>query len=748
MQALAFRRSPPGLALLAVGLTSLFLSTAAFGADATKPARKDTPAKLQPPEAKFTTKITPATAKPGDTVTYTITTKLAPEWHIYTFAEKPQKNGPANTQFDFFDPAGLEVEGTWKADRDAEKKVEPAFPDLPFVEFYEEEVSWSIDLVVPTTATPGKKSLKSQIQFQICDPKRCKPPSRVTVPPATLNVTATSAATLDPSGDRAAALALLTIGVETAPATAAPAAKPASTGVQAEIDRGVIPFVLFAALNGLLALLMPCVWPMLPITVNFFVKQGQARKGSTTGLAITYALSIIGIFTLVGLIFSVAFGASSTTQLGNNPWINLLFGIVFIAFGLSLLGLFEIRLPSALINASSQAEGRGGLIGVIFMALTLTITSFTCTAPLVGGLLVMAAKGSYFYPVLGLVVFSAFLALPFFVLALFPSLMQTMPRSGDWMNSVKVVGGLLEIGAAFKFLNTAEVSFAAGDFSKVWIDTEVLLSVWVVLAFVCGIYLLGLFRTNHDHEAVAVGPGRMLTGTLFLAIALYLAPALFGQPPRSNIYNLIAGILPPDASDLDLRELIVRESRSTDTTSSIADAGNSARPPRSAPDDAREQKATSSDPKEAILQERTVHGVSWGLSYDAAIAQAKESKRPVLIDFTGVNCANCRTMERKIMPLAEVVEAMRNFVTVQLYTDFVPINSLTEEQREDLALENLEREQEMTEQTTSPLYVVVDGEGKVLNSTAFDPDPSKFVQFLKDSLAKFETTNRVAVGSN
>jgi thiol:disulfide interchange protein DsbD len=368
------------------------------------------------------------------------------------------------------------------------------------------------------------------------------------------------------------------------------------------------------------------------------------------------------------------------------------------------------------------------------MALTLTITSFTCTAPLDAGLLVMASKGSYFYPELGLVIFATFLALPFFVLALFPSLMKTMPRSGDWMNSVKVVGGLLEIGAAFKFLNTAEVSFARGDISSVWIDAEVLLSIWVVLSFVCGIYLLGLFRTNHDHDVVSVGPGRMLTGSLFLVIALFLTPALFGNPPRSNFYDLIAGILPPDAGELE------RGGYSTGGASptQIVDAGSTPLLPPQA------QKATSTDPEEAIRQERTVHGVSWGLSYDAAIEEAKKSNRPVLIDFTGVNCANCRTMERKIMPRPEVIAEMQRFVTVQLYTDFVPISSLTQDDREDLALENLAHEQDLTGQTTSPLYAVLDPDGKVLGITAFDPNPAKFVQFLQDSLAKFQSGAKVA----
>ena len=180
----------------------------------------------------------------------------------------------------------------------------------------------------------------------------------------------------------------------------------------------------------------------------------------------------------------------------------------------------------------------------MFMALTLTITSFTCTFPVVGGLIVMASKGQFFYPIIGLATFSAVLALPFFLLALSPGLLSKMPKSGDWMNAVKIVGGLVEIGAAFKFINTAEIGFGAIP-EDAWFDAPVVLSIWVVLAAVCGLYLLGLFRTDHDHEEVRVGPGRILTGAFFLGIALFLAPALFGRPPREPDLVHLVGLLPP-----------------------------------------------------------------------------------------------------------------------------------------------------------------------------------------------------------
>lgn len=268
---------------------------------------------------------------------------------------------------------------------------------------------------------------------------------------------------------------------------------------------------------------------------EFFHQAGSGGKG-TTRLAVAYCLAIIGIFTLVGVLFSAFFGAASLQQLANHPYLNIFVAVLFLAFGLSLLGLFEISLPSVLLNASARGESKGGMVGVMFMATTLTITSFTCTFPVVGGLLVMAAGGSYLYPVLGLATFSTVVAVPFFLLALSPNLLSRMPKSGDWMNTVKTVGGLIEIGAAFKFLNTAEIAYKVPE--EAWIDAQMVLSVWVVLAAVCGMYLLGLFRTDHDYEEPKVGPGRLLFGCSFLFLAMYLGVGIvWSSATKSDIYK-------------------------------------------------------------------------------------------------------------------------------------------------------------------------------------------------------------------
>ncbi len=492
----------------------------------------------------------------------------------------------------------------------------------------------------------------------------------------------------------------------------------------------MIPFLFASALGGLFALVMPCVWPMVPITVNFFIKQGQGTSGrkKATGLAFMYCLSIIGVFTAVGVLFSFFFSASSLQNLANNPWLNLFVAGLFVIFGLSLLGLFELRLPSFLLNASAHNEGRGGLVGVFFMALTLTITSFTCTFPVVGGLLVMAAGGNFFYPIVGLATFATVLAFPFLLLALSPGLISKMPRSGDWMNAVKVVGGLVEIGAALKFINTAELACVVPE--DAWFDASVILTCWIALSVVCGLYLLGIFRTDHDHGDVKVGTGRIIFGAAFLGLAIYMAPALFGRPPKSLVWDrLIVGILPPDASEF--------------STPAFAAAG-----PETGGVASQAVKATSTDPAQAEKEEKKLHGVLWGMSFEQARELAASEKKPILIDFTGVNCSNCRLMESNVLPRPEVISLLKKFVTVQLYTDFVPISSITPDAREELAGANQVRLLKLAKEATNPFYVVLTAEGEVLGRMGGYNDPPVFLDFLSHALGRFPAVTNTDAKKN
>ena len=461
MPSVPLRLRPSGPARLGLIAAALFglafasLPPTTATAAAAKPAKKDSSPRIRPKEVRLTASVEPAEARAGETVTYRVSAQLDPGWHIYKYAKVQSDEGPRSTTFDFFDTAGLKVVGDWTASRPPIQKPEPAFNNM-VLEYYEDEVDWSIRLQVPAGTAPGKKVLRCQVGYQICDASSCKIPGQWTLPDVVLTVlpgggTAATAptATVGPAETSASAPAPKTSETKpdapATPAAAAPAAKvpavfpraaaepaPAPSGARSEIalkaEQGIIPFLLASALGGLIALAMPCVWPMVPITVNFFVKQGHQSKGQTTGLAVTYCLAIIGIFTAVGVLFSFFLSATALQRLANNPWLNVVVAVLFLAFGLSLLGLFEVRLPSFLLNASAQGESRGGLIGVVFMALTLTITSFTCTFPVVGGLLVMAAGGQFFLPIVGLATFATVLALPFFLLALSPGLLSRMPR--------------------------------------------------------------------------------------------------------------------------------------------------------------------------------------------------------------------------------------------------------------------------------------------------------------------------------
>ena len=688
-------------------------------ADAPKPKEKNSSERLRPKVATLTASIEPATAKPGDTVRLRVTAKLEPDWHIYEYAKTQPADGPKVTQFDLFATAGLTPEGDWTPDGSPILKEEPAFNNMVLA-FYEDKASWSIPLKLPADAKAGSRVLQCQVAYQICNAKSCLPPGRWTLPEVVLTVASAGSpapAAVPPAPERPAAV----VSAATVPASAPAAPRKVVSDVEQRATEGIIPLMITSALGGLLALVMPCVWPMVPITVNFFVKQGEAKKGaSTTGLAVAYCLAIIGVFTAVGVLFSFFFSATALTNLANNAWLNFGVAALFFAFGLSLLGLFEIRLPAALLNASSRAESRGGLIGVVFMALTLTITSFTCTFPVVGGLVVMAAGGQFFYPIIGLATFATVLALPFFLLALSPGLLSKMPRGGDWMNTVKVVGGLIEIGAALKFLNTAEIAFVTPD--RAWVNAPFVLTAWVILAAVCGFYLLGFFKTDHDYEDAKVGAVRMMLGASFLGIALFLAPALFGRPPQSPIWTrLVVGMLPPDATSL-----------------AVSSGGGGGA------ETSHEKKATSTDPKVAEREEKRFHGVWWGFSYEEALERAKAENKPVLIDFTGLNCANCRLMESGVLIKPDVVKALANFIPVQLYgPPSVPIGSISLAEREALAERNVLREDEMTKQITNPLYVVVSPSGDVLATAGFS-EPDVFVKFLNDALDKSAASRKVA----
>ena len=421
----------------------------------------------------------------------------------------------------------------------------------------------------------------------------------------------------------AAVCATSSIAVEkTAPSAAVePAKKPASPST-APHSQSLGSFIWLAAVMGALSLLTPCVFPMIPITVSYFTNHASGDRKSAISTAIIFAIGIILTFTALGMLLAVIFGAGGVNQLAANPWINLLITAIFLGFAFSLFGAYFIQVPPSLmdkLNSVTRNKEGSHVIGALLMGFTFTLTSFTCTAPFVGTLLVMTAQGNWRWPLAGMLAFSTVFAIPFFLLAIAPQIMSQLPKAGGWMNSVKVVMGFLEIAAAMKFLSNADLVWHWGIFTR-----QVVLAVWVGIGVLTVLYVLGYFRMEHDSPIESVGAARLTVAIVFLAVTVWLVPGLFGRQ-----LGELESFLPPELG----------------ASASPSGAGSSS---------------------SANLQ----HEAGWILNdYDGAIQQAKQENKLVFVDFTGYTCTNCRWMEANMFPRPEVAKEMNRFVRVRLYTD-------------------------------------------------------------------------------
>lgn len=320
------------------------------------------------------------------------------------------------------------------------------------------------------------------------------------------------------------------------------------TELETEINKGLFSFILFAIGMGFLALLTPCVFPMIPITVSYFTKEGEKENNNPIFSASLYALGIIVIFTTLGLLLSFTLGASGAGDLAANPWINIFIALLFIYLAFSLFGYYEIQTPSFLRQFSINQENRGGIIGILFMSLTFTLTSFTCTVAFVGALLATASQGAIFWPIIGMLSFSLAFASPFFLLALFPQYLSKLPKSGGWLNSVKVIMGFLEIAAAFKFISNVDLVWNWGIF-----DRSMVLLIWAIIFILMGLYLLGLIKMPFDSPIKKISFNRIIFCIIFLFVGIYLSTGLF----NNKLHGLIESYLPPDKEEIWIEDLDV-----------------------------------------------------------------------------------------------------------------------------------------------------------------------------------------------
>lgn len=461
---------------------------------------------------------------------------------------------------------------------------------------------------------------------------------------------------------------------------------------------------LLAFFSGFLALLTPCVFPMIPMTVSYFLKSSKSRAKAISN-AMIYGVSIIAIYVTIGLAVTAIFDAGALNELATNVWFNLIFFLLLVVFAISFLGAFEITLPSSWVNAADKNSDRGGLIGIFFMAATLGLVSFSCTGPIIGTQLVIAAEQGGMGPFFAMLGFSSAIAIPFTLFAIFPGWLNSMPSSGGWLNTVKVSLGFLELALALKFLSKADLVTQSH-----LLEREMFIGIWVAIFLLWGFYLLGVFRTAHDSETKHIGVGRIFIATLVISFTFYLIPGLWGAPLK-----LIAGIAPP-------------------MHYSESPFGVNGKAP-----DVKLPKHASFGPHGLI----TFHDYEHGLEY------AKKINKPVMIDFTGHGCENCRKMEDNVWSDEMVKSMLRDSVVIiSLHVDEkIPLpdgSNITNKNGKKLKYTGqvwAEMEQAKYGEISQPLYVLIDHNEEMLNIKASYESHGTIKQFkpwLEEGIKKFE----------
>ena len=644
----------------------------------------------------LTAKLDPNPVKAGQSAKVVVTAKIDPGWHLYSLTQPP--GGPVQSKLTIDETAVFKANG--KATQPKPKiAADPNFsaPGQPpfMTETFDGEASFTLPIKVAADAPVGNQKLIVKFRFQVCDEHQCLPPRTkpievdVAIVAANANLTTlpTPGASHSPQSS-ASPEATASPTPETAVAatgnhsTMPPAAHGADEDQAKSLkNRGLFGFIWFAILQGLLALLTPCVFPMIPITVSFFTKREKRTSGQAVGQASFFSLGIILTYTVLGLALAVIAGPTGLTKFAANPWMNLFLTALFVIFALNLFGMFEIQVPSGLVNKlNKQADsGEGGqTFATILMGITFTLTSFTCTTAFVGTVLIYATQGDWFWAVIGMVAFATAFALPFFLFALFPQWLQSLPKSGGWLNSVKVVMGFLELGAAFKFLSNVDLVWG-------WqlISRPLVLSAWIAIALAAALYLLGKFQLPHDSPVERLGVFRMLMATFFLGLAFYFLTGLFG----GSLGEFDAWLPPSSPKDFALNR----------------SAGNAAE-------------------------------AKWLETYEETLQKAKAENRPAFLNFTGVTCTNCRWMEKNMFPEPAVKKELEKFVLAELYTDR---EDTPEHQKIDEENGRLQAEKYGT--VALPLYVVVDSNGNVLSKfPGLTRDKQEFVEFLQRGASRFQ----------
>jgi len=480
---------------------------------------------------------------------------------------------------------------------------------------------------------------------------------------------------------------------------------------------------LLCLATGLLAVITPCVFPLIPVTVSFFLKRSKTRIEGLKN-AVWYSLSIILIYTIPTLLLTLIFGDKILYTISTHPVSNIFFFVVFVVFAISFFGAFELALPNSWANKADQKAGKGGLLGIFFMALTLVIVSFSCTGPIVGTLLGQTSmQGVGLAPIIGMMGFGVGLAIPFSLFAFFPSMLQSLPKSGGWLNTIKVSFGFIELALALKFLSNVDLSYHLGILNR-----DVFLVLWIVVFFLLGIYLLGKLKFAHDSDLPFVSVPRLFFAMASFSFAVYMVPGLWGAPLKA-----LSGFIPPSTTqEFNLNDLQYK-------IGNAAGVSPSAGPQAEAP-------------KKYTNKLHVPFGLTAYFDLEEGMAAAKILKKPVMLDFTGHTCPNCRKMEEQVWKDPAVLSRIKqNFVLVSLYvdeTEELPINEQYTDKNgvkiETVGGKNLDYEIKTFGFNAQPLYMFLDLNGKPLSDVKYGYDPSVagFIKHLDAVKAAFDAANK------
>lgn len=624
------------------------------------------------------------------------TATIDAHWHVYSLF-LPEGDGPIKTEFNLLSESGVETVGEVTEHGELLDAYDENFQmDLLY---FENKMEVRQRVKVDESAI---SEIEAEVYFMTCDDKRCLVPESIEM-------------------IYKLSEAVETAFVEKPSATATKVStedhdesneKEATNSESPEADRSLFAIFLLSFIGGFAALLTPCVFPMIPMTVSFFTKQSKSKSEGIRN-AIIYGASIIGIYTLIGLIVTKAFGPDALNALSTDPIFNIFFFLLLVIFAVSFLGAFEITLPSSWVNKADRASDKGGLIGIFFMALVLGLVSFSCTGPIIGTLLVDAAvHGGVQGPLIGMFGFSLALALPFTLFAAFPGWLNSLPKSGGWLNSVKVVLGFLELALAFKFLSTA-------DMVMQWhlLPREIFLAIWITIFLMLTFYLLGLFRMPHDSPLEKITVGRTMLAIVSLFFVVYMLPGMWGAPLK-----LISGFPPAKFY--------------SEAPNGVGFEGGSG------------YVASAENIPEGADPAHCPHNLNCFHDYELGLAYAKSVNKPVLIDFTGWGCVNCRKMEEQVWSDPAVLERLRNdYVLISLYVDEktkLPkeeqyVSETTGKKVKTIGNKWADFQAKRYGTNSQPYYVIINHDEKQLNeSAAYDPDIAKYLDWLDRGIKSFE----------